>query len=125
MAASRIRTALLVAVPLIILMLPLSIYFLDSAAASDRVARNVSIAGVDVARFTKAEAVDAIDAYTADLTAHTSTVEVNGEQFQLDPASVGLTFGTDAAIESALELRKDGITDWLRAFSDAVEVSLT
>jgi len=125
MAAVRIRTALLVAVPLIILMLPLSIYFIDSAAASDRVARNISIAGVDVARYTKAEAVEAIDTYTTDLTSQTATVEVNGQQFELDPAAVGLTFATDAAIESALELRKDGIADWLKAFSEAVEVSMT
>jgi len=125
MAASRIRTALLVAVPLAILMLPLSIYFIDSAAASDRVARNVSIAGVDVARYTKAEAVEAVNDYTNGLIAHTATVEVNGQQYDLDPASVGLTFDTDIATESALELRKDGISDWLKAFSEAVEVSLT
>ena len=122
MATSRKRAILFIAVPLIILMLPLSIYFIDSAAASDKVARNVSIAGVDVARYGWDDAVAAVDAYAAELTAQMATVSVNGQEFTLDPADVGLTFDSETAVGDAFVQNSDGITDWLRAFSEEVDV---
>lgn len=125
MATSRKRAILFVAVPLIILMLPLSIYFIDSAAASDKVARNVSIAGVDVARYTEGEAQAALAAYAAELMSTTATVSVNGQEFALDPAEVGLTFDTTAAIADAMDRQKDGIAEWLRAFSETIDVPIT
>ncbi len=125
MATSRKRAILFTAVPLFILMLPLSIYFIDSAAASDKVARNVTIAGVDVARFTRSDAEQAVNEYTASLMGQTATVSVNDETYTLDPSEVGLTFDTEAAIDAAMELQKDGITDWLRAFSEELDVPMS
>ena len=125
MAISRLRSTLFIAVPVLILMLPLSIYFVDSAAASDRVARNVTIAGVDVARQTEIEATSSVDVYTDDLTAHMARVDVNGTIYELDPEAVGLSFDSTAAVDEALTVRKDGITDWLSAFSSEVDVPLT
>jgi vancomycin resistance protein YoaR len=124
MATSRKRAILFTAVPLIILLMPLSIYFIDSAAASDKVARNVTIAGVDVARFGEADAIAAVDAYTEELTAKPATVSVNGHEFTFLPTEVGLTFDSEGAVASAMELQKDGITDWLRAFSEKVDVPI-
>ena len=125
MAASRKRAALFIAVPLIILMLPLTIYAIDSAAASDKVARNVSVSGVDVARYSHDDAVAAVDAYAEALTGQMATVSVNGMTFDLDPTAVGLTFDTQAAVDAAMEQNKDGITDWLRAFSEEIDVPVT
>ena len=125
MATSRKRAILFIAVPLVILMLPLSIYFIDSAAASDKVARNVSIAGVDVARYGWDDAVAAVDVYAAELTAQMATVSVNGQEFTLDPEDVGLTFDSEAAVSAAFVQNSDGIADWLRAFSEEVDVPVT
>jgi vancomycin resistance protein YoaR len=125
MATSRKRAILFIAVPLVILMLPLSIYFIDSAAASDKVARNVSIAGVDVARYGWDDAVAAVDGYAAELTAQMATVSVNGQEFELDPEDVGLTFDSEAAVRAAFVQNSDGIADWLRAFSEEVDVPVT
>jgi vancomycin resistance protein YoaR len=125
MATSRKRAILFTAVPLFILVLPLSIYFIDSAAASDTIARNVTIAGVDVARFGEEDAVAAVDAYTDELSAQTATVSVNGREFTFAPAEVGLTFDSEAAVAAAMDLQKDGITDWLRAFSEHVDVPIS
>lgn len=124
MAASRSRTLLLIAVPVLILLLPLSIYFVDSAAASDKVARNVTIAGVDVARQTEEEALASVDKYENDLTTNVTRVLVNGKTYELDPAEVGLTFDSQSAVTEALGLRKDGIGEWLDAFSQEVDVPL-
>ena len=125
MAASKSRILLFIAVPLMILLLPLSIYFVDSAAASDKVARNVTIAGVDVARQTEGEATATVDEYTTELTTQLARVEVNGTVYDLNPADVGLTFDSSSAIDEALSLRKDGIGDWIAAFSDPLNVPLT
>ena len=125
MATSRKRTLLFVAVPLLILMLPLSIYWVDSAAASDKVARNVTIAGVDVGRTTESEAVAAVDEYAAYLTSLPATISVNGTEFILDPAEVGLTVDSEQAVADAMTRQKDGISEWIRAFSESVDVPVT
>jgi hypothetical protein len=125
MATSKIRSFLFIAVPVLILMLPLSIYFMDSAAASDKVARNVTIAGVDVARQTEIEATSSVSVYTDDLTEHMVQVDVNGSNYELDPEAVGLSFNSSGAVDEALAIRKDGITDWFNAFSVLVDVPLT
>ncbi len=125
MATPKSRILLLIAVPALILLLPLTVYFMDSASASDKVARNVSISGIDVARYTEAEATAAVDAYTADLLANTAIIEVNGTTFMLRPDEVNLTFDTEAAVSLAMEQYKNGVTDWLKAFSDEVDVPVT
>jgi len=124
MAAPRSRILLFVAVPVMILLMPLSIYFVDSAAASDKVARNVTIAGVDVARQTEQEAIASVDEYATVLTADPASVEVNGKTYELDPEDVGLTFDSASAVNEALGLRKEGIGDWLSAFTEEVDVPL-
>jgi vancomycin resistance protein YoaR len=125
MAVSRKRAILFMIVPLIILMLPLTIYAIDSAAASDKVARNVSVEGIDISRYSRADAVAAVNRHTAELTATIATVSVNGTEFTLDPRNVGLKFDAEAAVDAAMEQQKDGITDWLRAFSEPIDIPIT
>ncbi len=125
MAASKSRIILFIAVPVLILMLPLSIYFVDSAAASDKVARNVTIAGVDVARQTEPEAIASVNVYTTELVTQMAQVDVNGTVYELDPADVGLSFDSPGAVNVALQVQKDGISDWLAAFTEEVDVPLT
>jgi len=122
MATSKTRLTLFIAVPLLLLFLPLSIYFIDSAAASDKVARNVSIAGVDVSRYTEDEASAAVDDYATEISTNVVTVSVNGTEYELDSTEVGLTFESDAAVAVAMSTNKDGISQWLRAFSEEVDV---
>lgn len=122
MATPKSRLFLLIAIPALILLLPLSVYFIDSAAASDKVARNVSIAGVDVARYTEDEAVAAIESYTNEILDNTVTVEVNGQTFTLDPAEVSLTFDTSGAVADAMLQYKAGIGEWITSFSDVIDV---
>lgn len=125
MASSKPRLLVFAAVPALILVLPLSIYFVDSATASDKVARNITIAGVDVARQTEDEAIASVNRYASVLTDHVARIEVNGEIFELDPSDVGLTFNSSGAVNEALGLRRDGISDWLTAFTEDLDVPLT
>ncbi len=122
MAASKTRLALFIAVPLMLLFLPLSIYFIDSAAASDKVARNVSIAGIDVSRYTATQAIAAVNEYASEITSNVVTVSVNGTEYELDPTEIGLVFESEAAVSQALQTNKNGLSEWLRAFSNEVDV---
>jgi hypothetical protein len=123
--AAKFRLFLFIAVPVLILMMPLSIYFVDSAAASDRVARNVTIAGVDVARQTGMEATASVGVYTTELSTQHTKVDVNGTTYELEPDDVGLQFDDSGAVDEALDVHKDGIGDWIAAFSTEIDVPLT
>ncbi|MEZ5175795.1 MAG: VanW family protein [Acidimicrobiia bacterium] len=115
---------LFIAVPVMLLLLPLSIYFVDTAAASDQVARNVSVEGIDVSRLSSDDAAAVVDGYATARLTNTITVEVNGHSYSLDPSKIGTTFDTDTALARALEENKDGLTGWLRAFSDEVDIPI-
>jgi vancomycin resistance protein YoaR len=124
MATPKTRLFVLILAPLLILALPLAIYFADSAAASDKVARNVTVSGIDVARLTQAEAEAAVDAYTDTILSNVITVEVNGERFPLAPADVDMAFDNDAAVAAAMDQYKGGITDWLSAWTTEADITV-
>ena len=124
MATPKTRLFALILAPLLILALPLAVYFADSAAASDKVARNVTVSGVDVARLTQAEAEAAVDAYTDTILSNVLTVEVNGEQFPLAPEDVNMTFDNDAAVAAAMAQYKGGITQWLTAWTSEADITV-
>ncbi len=124
MTTSQKRMSLFIAVPLLLLFLPLSIYFVDSAMASDKVARNVSIEGTDVSRYSEEEAAEVVDAHADELTSRTISVVINDQTFELDPASVGVEFNRDAAVEEALTMNKGGLSEWVKAFRTEVDVPI-
>ncbi|MCB1245774.1 MAG: peptidoglycan binding domain-containing protein, partial [Acidimicrobiia bacterium] len=110
--------------PLMLLLLPLSIYWVDSAMAADKVARNVSIEGTDVSRYTPTEAAAVVDAHADELEQTPLTVSINGHEFTLDPNDVNVTFERQRAVERALSENKDGLTGWVRAFRTEVDVPI-
>ncbi len=122
MSTSRRRLTLFIAVPVMLLLLPLSIYFVDTASASDQAARNVSIEGTDVSRLPSDEVTAVANDYADTQTENTITVSVNDQQFTLDPLEIGTWFDTNTAVSQALNANKDGLSGWLRAFSETVDV---
>lgn len=124
MSTSNKRMTLFIAVPLLLLVLPLSIYFVDSAMASDKVARNVYIEGTDVSRFTEDEAAAVVDTHADERSTTPVTVVINDQEFSLDPMDVGVAFEREAAVDRALAAHKDGLTDWVRAFREEVDVPI-
>jgi vancomycin resistance protein YoaR len=126
---SRARIALLAAVPIVILvLLPLAAYGVDRAMSSGHVARNVSVAGVDVGGTTPEEARQLITAYERRLQTTPAAFVVESTGFMLDPSSVGLEADVDAAITAALEQRSSsffgGFFPWLSSFGDVIELDL-
>lgn len=122
MTTSRKRLTLFIAVPVMLLFLPLSIYFVDTASASDHVARNVTIEGIDVSGLSQSEAAAVAEGYASDLSSNLITVSVAGTTFSLDPTTIGVAFETETAVTTALGENKDGLSGWLKAFSSEVDV---
>ncbi|MEN8041844.1 MAG: VanW family protein, partial [Actinomycetota bacterium] len=124
------RKAIFFLVPLAIALLPLAIYFADTASATDEVARNVTVAGVPIGGMNRADATLTVEAYENQLRTDTGVFLINGESFKLSPMSIDLTADIRSAIDAAFEARRDGssfanLAAWVRSFSAPVDVSLT
>jgi len=118
-----------VLVPLVILLLPVGVYSADRATSQEEIARNVSIAGVPVGGLTEADALVAVQAYEQELRQSTGVFTVNGQAFKLSPMSVGLTAASQRAVNTAMQVRRDGnafsnFTSWITSFNTEESVDL-
>ncbi len=128
MATSKTRVALFVAVPLLILMLPVAVYLVDRAATSGEVPRNVSIAGVPVGGLSEQVAIEAVERYESELAAAPAAFAVNGRSFELEPATVGFEVDAEGAVARAMTVRDTGLISgfraWFQSFNDEVDLSV-
>ena len=128
MNARTLRIAASIAVPALILLLPLAVYLADRAANYGEVPRNVSVVGMDVGGLSRDDATAVVRAYESSLQNETATFVVSGSTYELDPTSVGLAADVDGAVETALDQRSGGIFSgfmpWVRGFSEQVEIDL-
>ena len=128
MNARSIRIAASIAVPVLILLLPLAVYLIDRTANQGEVPRNVSVVGLDVGGLSRADALVVVRAYETDLQSQPATFVVSESQFDLDPLSVGLSAGVEDAVDAALIQRSGGLLSgfvpWVRGFNDQVDIDL-
>ena len=123
------RVVLLVIVPLLILALPLIVYWADRAAANGEISRNVTVAGIDLGGLSPQDALLVVQAHEARLLSEPALFVVNGKRYQLQPEAVALQVDEQSIVESAMRQRRDGgaldrFTSWLDGFSTAIEVDL-
>ena len=122
-----LRIALFIAVPLFILLLPIAVYVVDVSANEGTIARNVSIAGIDVSGMSAEEAAVAVGVYEERLEEPAAFV-VNGQNYELDPVAAGLQINTDAAIAQALQQGQGGLIagfgPWIGSFGETIAVEL-
>ncbi|MEA2057487.1 MAG: VanW family protein, partial [Actinomycetota bacterium] len=122
-----IRIALFVAVPLLILLLPIAVYVVDVSANEGTIARNVSVAGIDVSGMSAEEALVAVGAYEDELS-QPAVFVVNDQTYELDPRAVGLQVTTEEAVAEALQQRQGGLVSgfapWMRSFGQAIDIPL-
>lgn len=128
MNSRTLRIAASIAVPGLILLLPLAVYLVDRAANHGEVPRNVSIVGLDVGGLSRDDATAVVRAYESSLQNETATFVVSGSTYELDPTTVGLTADVGGAVESAFEQRNGGILSgfvpWVRGFSEQIDIDL-
>ncbi len=123
------RRLLFVAVPVLILLLPVGIFFADPAASDEAIARNVTVATVPVGGMAPVDAAVAVTDYETQLLDSNGVFTVNGSTFSLSPEEIGLTADVDAAVQTAADVHKDGgvlrrFVAWLTSFSRTEEVPL-
>ncbi|MEA2011261.1 MAG: VanW family protein [Actinomycetota bacterium] len=128
MNARRIRIIVSIAVPALLLLLPLAVYFVDQTINDGEVPRNVSVAGIDVGGLSQDDATVVVRAYETNLQAQPATFVVSDSTYDLDPTAVGLTADVDGAVAEALNQREGGLISgfvpWLNGFTERVDVAL-
>jgi len=128
MNARRMRIAVSIVAPALILLLPLVVYLMDRAISDGEVPRNVSIAGIDVGGLSRPDAVAVVHSYEAGLQNEEATFVVNDSTFGLDPLTVNLSADVDAAVDEAMRQRAGGFVDgflpWLHGFTESVDIAL-
>jgi len=124
----RIRIAVFIAVPALLLLLPFVVYLVDRGISNGEVPRNVSIVGIDVGGLSRSDATAVIAAYERDLASEKAVFVVNGTTFELDPVTVGLDADVDGAVDTAMGQRAGGVfsgfVPWIRGFSDQIDLDL-
>jgi vancomycin resistance protein YoaR len=128
MNARSIRIAASIAVPALILLLPIVVYLTDRAANSGEIPRNVSVVGLDVGGLSRDDAIVVVREYETNLKSEKATFVVSGSTYELDPTSVGLTADVDGAVDVAMNQRSGGViggfVPWIRGFNEHVDVGL-
>ena len=128
MNARSIRIAASIAVPALILLLPIVVYLTDRAANSGEIPRNVSVVGLDVGGLSRDDAIVVVREYEANLKSEKARFVVSGSTYELDPTSVGLAADVDGAVEVAMNQRSGGVISgfvpWIRGFNEHVDVGL-
>jgi len=128
MNARSIRIAASIAVPALILLLPIAVYLADRTANSGEIPRNVSVVGLDVGGLSRDDAIVVVREYETNLKSEKATFVVSGSTYELDPMSVGLTADVDGAVDVAMNQRSGGVISgfvpWIRGFNEHVDVDL-
>ena len=128
MNARSIRIAASIAVPALILLLPIAVYLADRTANDGEIPRNVSVVGLDVGGLSRDDAVVVVREYESNLKNEKATFVVSGSTYELDPMSVGLAANVDEAVDVAMNQRSGGVVSgfvpWIRGFTDQVDVDL-
>ena len=99
--------AVAIAIPVIVLLVVGSAYLRDEIIDADRVSRGVTVVGVDISRATTEEAAAVIAAHESDLLATPVTVNVDGQELEIEPTEVGLAVDEEALAAQALEARRE------------------
>jgi vancomycin resistance protein YoaR len=121
-AAITDRWPLLVAaVPLLVLVLLIGAWAIDTAALSGQVMRNVQVAGRDVGGLGEASLPDVMDEINDELAARPVVVTSDDRRYETTAGEIGLTVDTEATAQAALDAgRNDSLLTrpfaWLGSF---------
>ncbi len=128
MNARSTRIAASIAVPMLILLLPIAVYLVDRTANRGEVPRNVSVVGLDVGGLSREDALVVVRTYESELQSQPATFVVSESEFDLDPLAVGLSADVEEAVETALSQRSGGLVrgflPWVRGFTELVDIDL-
>jgi vancomycin resistance protein YoaR len=96
------------ATPLVLLLWVGVVFAMDRASDGGEVLGNVVVADVPLGGLTEAEARLALEGVEQRLASEPITVEVEGSQFVITPEQVGYSIDTEALVEQAMAVGRDG-----------------
>ncbi|MCU1496217.1 MAG: hypothetical protein JWM47_170 [Acidimicrobiales bacterium] len=107
MRRPRARLVLGLGIPLLIVVVLLAAWAIDSSSASGKVPRNVSLGGRDISKLPEDELANTV----ADIADHYATLEVTvrtpGRSYKVAAGKLGLKLDQAATVRKALDLEKD------------------
>ena len=123
------RTAAFAIVPIALLLLPAGVFWVDESVAEGEVPRNVAVGEVDLSGLSEEDALLAMQAYEHELRTTPAQFTVNDAAFQMQPSAIELDIDEVAAVEAAMEQRRNGGTfsrfwSWIGGFSTPVALPL-
>jgi vancomycin resistance protein YoaR len=124
MRRPRTRLVLGIALPVLVIVLLLAAWAIDTSSASGKVPRNTTLAGRDVSTFGE----DDLAATVADIADEYATAKVQvrteDKSYKVPASELGLMLDEDATVEAALDLDTGPIA-WGSSFLDERTVPLT
>jgi len=123
------RVILFALIPIALFLLPLGVFWVDQSIAEGEIARNVSIAGINVSGLSPEDATLTLEAYELNLQTTPAVFKVNDHSFRLDPRSISLDADVDAAVARAMDERTgtgplNHFFAWVGGFSNPVDIPL-
>jgi vancomycin resistance protein YoaR len=113
-----LRLSLFIAVPLLVILLPVAAFAVDRAIGAGEVARNVTVEDVALGGLGRDDAEAAVVSLGSRLASTPALFEVSGMQFALEPARAGFALDAPAVVDAAMEVGRTGnlftqFGDWL------------
>ncbi len=109
---------LLLAIPVVLIAVPVTAFAFSEAIARGEIEPEVSAAGIDLSGLGRDDALAAVRAYESEIKASPVTFSVNEIPFTLSPVTVGLDIDEESIVDLAFEVQRDGelisrFVDWL------------
>ena len=106
--------------------LTVAAWALDTSGSKDEVARNVTVAGLDVGGLDRAELAGVVAGVARTYRAAPLQIDAPDGGFTIDPAEIGLAVDEGATMKAALDKGRTGnplgqVTDWVASFLHARE----
>ena len=124
MRRPRLRLVLGITLPLLVIVLLLAAWAIDTSSASGKVPRNTTLAGRDVSTFGEDDLAATVTDVSEEYAATEVQVRTDEKSYKVPASELGLMLDEDATVQEALDL-DTGPISWGTSFLDERTVPLT
>ena len=119
----------LLAIPLVIVLLAVSAWAIDSASNSGQVPRNTTLAGRDIGTSTATEAREIVAEVATEMEGRAVVVTTDAGTFETTASEIGLEVDEEATVDAAMSADEEDASllrpiGWLMSFGDPYRAEL-
>ena len=107
MRRPRLRLVLGITIPLLIVVLLLAAWSIDSSSANGKVPRNTTLAGRDVSKFGEDDLAATVSDIAGEYADTDVQIRTSDQSYKVKAAELGLKLDEEATVQAALDLDKD------------------